>query len=99
MRALEALHQGLALGRVPMDQFLGAFGWYVRMIWENQQSRRFQPALSPQRRQALNRLSRWSEERLRQLLEETLEADLRLKLGHPAPELLADRLLFRLGAS
>ena len=97
-QALEALHQGLALGQVPMDQFLGAFGWYVRMIWEAQRGRGFQYNPSPQRRQAMARLSQRSEQQLRQLLGEILEADLRLKLGHPTPEFLADRLLLRLGA-
>ena len=96
-QAIEALHQGLGLGQIPVDQFLGAFGWYVRMIWEAQKGRGFLYNPSPQRRQAMDRLSRWSEQKIRQLLSEVLEADQSLKLGHPAPELLADRLLLRLG--
>lgn len=90
-RAIEALHQGLQRGRIPVDQFLGGFGWYVRMIWEARQGRS-----SRLRRQAVARLARWSDSQIRQLLEDTLEADLYLKLGHPAPELLADQLLIRL---
>ncbi len=43
------------------------------------------------------RLQRWPASRLQEVLEEVLEAEVRIKQGHPAPKLLADQLLLRLG--
>jgi DNA polymerase III delta subunit len=96
-RAMEALRQGVRLGRISLDQFLGAFGWYARRAWEVRQRGGWIPSSEPAgRRQALGRLSRWPEPRLRALLAETLKADLALKLGYPDSELLAGRLLVQL---
>ena len=67
-KALEALHEALALSRLTVDQFIGALGWYYR--------RRSTPR--------------------REILEEVLRADVWIKQGHPALELLADQLLLRL---
>ena len=64
-QAIGALREATALGRLSMDQFLGAVGWYLR---------RNRPAL----------------------LGTLLRADVRIKLGHPAPEWLADLLLLKL---
>lgn len=41
---------------------------------------------------------RWPRARIRAALEEILQADLSIKLGHPAPEILADQLLLRIGS-
>lgn len=75
--AQQALREGLAQGRLGMDQFLGALGWYYRMGWRSR---------------------RWPRERVRAALEEVLQADAGIKRGHPAPELLADQLLLKLGS-
>lgn len=75
-RAQRALREALAQGRIGMDQFLGALGWYYRMGWKSR---------------------RWPRARIQAALEEILRADVSIKLGHPAPELLADQLLLKLG--
>ncbi|MBI3322101.1 MAG: DNA polymerase III subunit delta [Candidatus Omnitrophica bacterium] len=74
-QAQQALREALAQGRIGMDQFLGALGWYYRMGWKNR---------------------RWPQARIRSALEEVLRADLSVKLGHPAPDLLAEQLLLKL---
>ena len=76
-QAQRALREALAQGRIGMDQFLGALGWYYRMGWKNR---------------------RWPRARIQAAMEEVLRADLGIKLGHPAPELLADQLLLKLGS-
>ncbi|MBI3323155.1 MAG: DNA polymerase III subunit delta [Candidatus Omnitrophica bacterium] len=75
-QAQEALREALAQGRIGMDQFLGALGWYYRVGWRSR---------------------RWPRARIRAGLEEVLRADVSVKRGHPAPELLADQLLLKLG--
>ncbi len=92
-------------GRLTVEQWMGALGWYYRFAWKSRQGeggslRQAQGRLSwisPGRQAALNRLSRWSEGRLQTAMEEVLEAEVALKSGHPAPELLADQLLLKLG--
>lgn len=101
--ALEALHQGLHTRQIIADQFIGACGWYARMVWQRSANApdglpyrsRADFSSSPLRRKALLRLSRRSPEKIQNLLDEILKADVALKTGHPAPELLADRLLIR----
>lgn len=85
-RAIEALRQALAQGRITSDQFLGALGWYLRMLWDIRRGRR------------AGRLAPWDEGRFRRELRQILQTDLRLKLGDPAPELSADELLVRLSS-
>jgi DNA polymerase III delta subunit len=75
-QAQQALREALAQGRIGMDQFLGALGWYYRTGWRNR---------------------RWPRVRIQTALEEVLRSDVSIKLGHPAPELLADQLLLRIG--
>lgn len=75
-QAQQALREALAQGRIGMDQFLGALGWYYRMGWKSR---------------------RWPRVRLQTALEEVLRADVRIKMGYPAPDLLADQLLLKLG--
>ncbi len=72
-RAIEQLRQAIALGRLTVEQLMGALGWTVRERWRSHPS----PKLQRQ-------------------LEEVLRADASIKLSHPAPELLADQLLFKL---
>lgn len=76
-QAQQALREALGQGRIGMDQFLGALGWYYRMGWKNR---------------------RWPRARVQAALEEVLQADAGIKRGHPAPELLADQLLLKLGS-
>ena len=33
--AMESLHQAMAIGRLTLDQFFGAVGWYYRNAWKN----------------------------------------------------------------
>lgn len=84
-------------GRLTVEQWMGALGWYYRFAWKSRQGEGGYSWISPGRQAALNRLSRWPEGRLQTAMEEVLEAEVALKLGHPAPELLADQLLLKLG--
>ena len=95
--ALAHLRQAIAQGRMSVEQFMGALGWYYRMAWKGRRNAGSEGWLSPQRQAALNRLKRWPVGRLQGAMWEVLEADKALKLGSPAPELLADRLLLELG--
>lgn len=97
-KAIEALHQGLLQGRIPIEQFFGAIGWYCRMIWEARRGKPLYGGSSPLRRKALSRFAHWPEEKLRQMLEEALQVDADLKRGHPAPELAADQFLVKLAS-
>ena len=92
-RAVLALRAAMALGRMNMDQFLGALGWYLRMAWKGGGAMSWMP---PERREALNRFQRWPASRFQETLEELLRTDTRIKQGHPSPEWLADRLLLKL---
>lgn len=92
-RAVRALREAMALGRMNMDQFLGALGWYLRMAWKGGGAMSWMP---PERREALNRFRRWPASRFQDALEELLRVDVRIKQGHPSPEWLADQLLLRL---
>ena len=49
------------------------------------------------RRRGNYRIQRWPASKLQEVLEELLGAEVRIKQGHPAPKLLADQLLLRLG--
>lgn len=92
-RAVLALREAMALGRMNRDQFLGALGWYLRMSWKGDGAMSWMP---PERREALNRFRRWPASRFQDALEELLRTDVRIKQGHPSPEWLADRLLLKL---
>lgn len=97
--AIGLLRQALAQGKISVEQLMGALGWIYRMAWKSKQTST--PSSfgwgSRDRQLALERLSRWSFAELEEALEEVLEADASIKLGNPAPELLANRLLLRLG--
>ena len=94
-RAMEILHQALVQGRLTVEQLMGALGWYYRMVWKAKEGSA-SGWISPDRQAALMKLSRWPESKLIVALEEVLQADASLKLGCPAPELLADQLLLKL---
>ena len=94
--ALETLRQALTQGRLTVEQLMGALGWYYRMVWKSQKGLASGFWISPNRQAALSRLMRWPEPKLREAFDQVLEADAALKLGHPAPELLADQLLLEL---
>lgn len=95
--AIAALRQALEQGHLTLEIWMGALGWYYRMAWKARNGLD-SPWNSPKRQAALNRLSRWPLPRLQRALEEVLQADAGLKLGNPAPELLADQLLLRLAS-
>ncbi len=97
-RAIEALHTALGQGRMTPDQFLGALGWYLRMLWEARRGGRPGSRADFFRRRVSGRPASWDERRLRQELRQILRADRRLKRGDPAPELSADELLVRLSS-
>ena len=92
--ALAQLRRALAQGTLTVEQLMGALGWYYRMAWKARW--RGIETWSPTRRGVLERLNRWPEGKLRRAFDDVLEADVSLKLSHPAPELLADQLLLAL---
>jgi len=94
--ALAALHQALATGKLTLEQFLGALGWYYRMIWKAKRGTVQGFWGSSSRKAALTRLTRSSYGTLEKGLEEVLQADRDLKTAAPHPELVADRLLLAL---
>ena len=96
-KAIEALHQALLQGQLTVEQLMGALGWYERMVWKTKNGTGGGSWGSPNRQAALARLTRWSQPKLQEALEETLRADAALKLSHPTPELMADLLLLKLG--
>ncbi len=96
-KAIELLHQALAQGQLTVEQLMGALGWYYRMVWKNRTGMGSSWG-SADRQTALSRLKRWPQQKLKAALDEVLEADTRLKLGHPSSQLLADQLLLKLGA-
>ena len=83
-------------GQLTVEQLMGALGWYYRFVWKSRQGEEGSSWISPGRQAALKRLSRWPLGKLQTAMEEVLEAEVALKLGHPAPELLADQLLLKL---
>lgn len=95
--AVALLRQALGQGRLAVEQTMGALGWYYRMVWRSRTGFSSGSWLSSPRRAAMGRLKEWPLARLQQALEDLLKADADLKLGHPAPELLADQLLLTLG--
>ncbi len=95
-RAAEALRQAIEIGKLPMDQFMGALGWYYRMLWNVRTGKETMGWASPRRKAALARTRQWSKEKLQRNMAQLLQADLRFKQGHPHPELLADQLLLQL---
>ncbi len=96
--AIAQMRQAVAQGQLTVEQFMGALGWYYRMVWKSRRGGSSGSWFSPQRQAAIGRLSRWPEKKLRSAMENVLEADVELKLSVPAPELLADRLLLQLGS-
>lgn len=99
--AIAILHQALEQGRLTVEQWMGALGWYYRMAWKARNGSAHgmgSGTTSPRRQAALTRLSRWPLVKLQAALEDLLQADAGLKLGNPAPELLADQLLLRLAS-
>lgn len=101
-KAIGLLRQALGSGTLTVEQFMGALGWYYRMVWKTKKdSGSGQEGfswISPRRQAALRRLRRWPDSKLEKALEDVLEADAGLKLSSPAPEALADRLLLDLGS-
>ncbi len=97
--ALATLRQALLQGRLTVEQVMGALGWYYRMAWKSRTEGGSGSWINPCRQAALARLRRWPTSKLQQALEDLLQADTDLKLGHPAPDLLADRQILRLGAN
>ncbi len=98
-KAIGLLRQALVQGTLTIEQFMGALGWYYRMVWKTKKDsgqERFSWS-SPRRQAALQRLRRWPDSKLEKALEDVLEADAGLKRSSPAPEALADQLLLRLG--
>ena len=73
--AIGLLRQGLAQGKISVEQLTGALGWIYRSAWKSR---------------------RGSASELEEAFRQVLEADVSLKLGNPAPEFLADRLLLQL---
>ncbi|MBI3333657.1 MAG: DNA polymerase III subunit delta, partial [Candidatus Omnitrophica bacterium] len=76
-QAVAQLRQALHQGRLTVEQFMGALGWYYRFLWKTR---------------------RRSASQLEEALKEVLEAEVRLKSGVPAGELLADQLLLKLAS-
>ena len=101
---LTQMKAAIQQGQLTVEQLMGALGWYYRFVWKSRQGeggslRQAQGRLSwisPGRQAALKRLSRWPVANLQTAMEDLLEAEVALKLGHPAPELLADHLLLKL---
>ncbi len=96
-QAMVQLKTAIHHGQLTVEQLMGAMGWYYRMVWKTRQGEAGPAWISPQRQAALNRLSRWPVRRLQSALENLLQAEVDVKLGHPAPELLADHLLLQMG--
>ncbi len=96
--AVALLRQALGQGRLAVEQMMGALGWYYRMVWRSRTGFSMGSWTSVSRQAAMGRLKEWPLARLQQALEDLLKADADLKLGHPAPEWLADRELLRLGS-
>ena len=97
-QSLGMLRQALAQGRLTVEHhFMGALGWYYRMAWKTKEIPVADSRVSPARVTALTRLARSSRLKLQRALEEVLRVDTALKRGSPAPELLADQLLLKLG--
>lgn len=99
-KAIGLLRQALAQGTLSIEQWMGALGWYYRMVWKARRAGQAKGLSwsSPPRQAALARLKRWPDSKLKEALEDVLEADAALKLSFPAPEALADQLLLRLGS-
>ena len=96
--ALGQFRQALTSNQLSVEQFMGALGWYYRMVWKTRRGEAVASWNSPNRQTALTRLIRWPISKLRRALEEVLEADAGLKQGYPAPELRATQLLLKLGS-
>ena len=96
-RAIGLLRLALQQGQISMEQFMGALGWYYRMVWKSKHGRGGTGWMSPGRQAALRRLTRWPDGKLQGAFEEVLRADVGLRLGAPVPELTADQLLLELG--
>lgn len=96
--AVGLLNQALSQGKLTLEQFFAALGWYYRMLFKAKVNPASSGWMNPSRQAAVSRAQRWPLSRFEAALNQVLEVEVGVKLSRPALHGTADWLILRLGS-